>query len=331
MKPRSAQLPDIAVLKDGRDFAALEEEWEDLCENSPLATPFQSWAWLYYWWEVYGEDYELRLVTVRDAGLLVGLIPLMLERRWGFFGRLFFIGTGVTDYLDVIIREEWENKVTEAGRYALQEIDAWQVADLQELRPEAAAWSIFQKWTDCRAYTWQSICPLIDVRPWEELLTSLSRNLRSTTRRTLRRAEKDGAVWKLVEPGDAEQAVRRCVVLHREAWRGRNIALQQSTEKYENYIVAAGSRLVARRLGGISELWLDGEVIASQFLLFGSAFIGWYLSGYKKEASQGYQLSSLLIWDAVNIARSRESAHVDLLRGEEPFKLRWASKAVPNY
>src|SRR5829696_6015787 len=94
----------VEVVDDSRGFAELEEEWEDLHRQCPRATPFQSWAWLYTWWEYYGEDYELRLITVRDdEGLLIGLAPLMLKRRLGF-RRLLFVGTGPTDYLDVLAR-----------------------------------------------------------------------------------------------------------------------------------------------------------------------------------------------------------------------------------
>jgi len=52
------------VLCDTQGFAALKQEWEELYDNPPLVTLFQSWAWLYSWWEIYGERYELRLVTV---------------------------------------------------------------------------------------------------------------------------------------------------------------------------------------------------------------------------------------------------------------------------
>src|SRR5215213_986142 len=101
---RHTKLPEVAVLEDDREFATLEEEWTDLYDSSPLATPFQSWAWLYSWWEFYGEGYELRLVTIRDDGLLVGIAPLMLERR-RVLSRLLFIGTGITDYLDILVRQ----------------------------------------------------------------------------------------------------------------------------------------------------------------------------------------------------------------------------------
>jgi len=79
--------PEIAILKDTRSFAALKEDWEKLYHDCTLSTPLQSWSWLYSWWESFGEGYELCLITVRERELLVGLIPLMLERRWGF-GRL---------------------------------------------------------------------------------------------------------------------------------------------------------------------------------------------------------------------------------------------------
>src|ERR671921_808304 len=95
------QTSEVAVVKDAGSFASLEEEWDDLYRNSPRATPFQSWAWLYSWWEYYGEGYELRLVTVREGErMLIGVLPLMLERRWGF-GRLLFVGSGKSTYLDM--------------------------------------------------------------------------------------------------------------------------------------------------------------------------------------------------------------------------------------
>jgi CelD/BcsL family acetyltransferase involved in cellulose biosynthesis len=120
LRPKLLSIPraEPAVIEDPRTFATLEREWDNLYRNSPLATPFQSWAWLYSWWEFYGEGYELRLVTVRDdKGLLVGLVPLMLERKLGF-GRLLWIGTGLSDYLDMLVREGWRSSLRRP-RYVL--------------------------------------------------------------------------------------------------------------------------------------------------------------------------------------------------------------------
>ena len=292
---------DVTVLEEGNAFAALEEEWEELYRHCPAATSFQSWAWLYSWWEHYGEGHELRIVAVRSGGLLVGILPLMIQRRFGF-KRLLFIGTGITDYLDLLAREGWESEVAEAGVRALRRLGPWQVADLQELRPEAAAWSLFSGWDGPRIHRWQANSPVIDVKPWDELLVTLSKNLRSTARRAIRRAEEDGVRRELVGAEDAEEAARRLVVLHREAWRGREIDPKNLTETYESHMVAAARRMTSRRLGGIGEFSRDGEVVVSHFLVFGRNFIGTYTLGTTQRAMKRYQVSTLEVWSLLNTA-----------------------------
>ncbi len=331
MAPHINPICEVAVLEDTQDFANLKEEWEDLYQNSPLATPFQSWAWLYSWWESYGDDYELHLITVRVEGLLVGLIPLMLDVRWGFFSRALFIGTGLTDYNDILVRGGWEKEVLEAGRHLLWQAGPWQVADLQELRPEAAAWSVLRQWPASQTRMRQSSCPVIEAKPWDELLVSLSTNLRSTARRALRRANEDGVFCELASAEDAEEAARRWVALHREVWRGRDLHPEHSTERFERHMVASAKRLTACGLGGLSEFWHDGEVVATHLLLFGRDFVGQHLFGARQEVLRRYQLSSLIIWDALNIARNRGDARVNLLRGEESYKLRWTSESIANH
>jgi len=322
---------DVEIVRDAQAFQALEEEWEELYEQCPSATPFQSWAWLYSWWECYGEDYELRLVAVREGGLLVGLLPLMLERRWGF-GRLLLIGgDAMTPYKDVLAREGWEQEVAEAGARALKGLGGWRVADLCDVRPTAAVWDIFYGWEGPKAYFRRFGSPVMDVRPWDELLASLSRNHRSTVRRTLRRVEKDRVRSELAKPADAEEAATRWMALHQEAWKGRNIAPEHLDERFKAHLVAAARRMTARGLGGISEFWREGEVIAAHFLVFGRDSVGEHLLGATQETLRRYQVGSLYIWDLVNVARSRRSTYLDFLRGEEPYKLRWASRVVPNH
>jgi CelD/BcsL family acetyltransferase involved in cellulose biosynthesis len=321
---------EIAVLDSARDFGTLEEEWGELYRNSPSATPFQSWAWLYSWWESYGKDYELRLVTVRDEGLLVGVIPLMLERKLAL-GRLLFVGTGVTDSLDVLVREGWEDRVFEVARPVLEEVDSWLVADLQQLRPNATAWRLFRGWDMPQICVGQDGSPTVEVKPWDELLMSVDRKLRSNARRALRRAKEDGVLCEQASQEDAERAARRLMDLHRQMWQGRHIAPEHLTERFESHVVAAASRLTACDLGGIREFWRDGEVIASHFVLYERNFVGEYMFGISQEARRRFQVSSLNMWDLVNVACSRGSAYASQLRGEESYKLQWASEVIPYH
>ena len=330
MKPHSTHLPKIEIVDDAKEFASLEEEWEDLYHDAPLATPFQSWAWLYSWWEFYGEGYRLRLVTVRSEGLLVGIVPLMLKRRWGF-GRLLFVGTGITDYLDMLARRGWEAYVSEAAREALWRMGSWHVTELHELRPSATAWGVFNSWAGPRTHIYQTNCPVIDVKPWDELLMSFKRKIRYDIRRNVRRADEDGVRCELAGPADAEGAARRLVALNLEQWEERGISPEALTRRFEAHLEAAAYRMTARDLGGISEVRLNGEAIASHFFVFGRNFIGEYMVGSGKESLRRYQVSSLFIRDGLEIARRRNVACLDLLGGEEPYKLRWTSEVVSNH
>src|SRR3712207_951090 len=108
------------------------------------------------------------------------------------FGRLLWIGTDLSDYLDMLAREGWERRVMGAVVLALAEMGSWYVADLQQLRPDAAAWHVQRQCDGRQVRLWQDSCPVIEAKPWDELLSSLSKSLRSTVRRAVRRAAADG-------------------------------------------------------------------------------------------------------------------------------------------
>jgi hypothetical protein len=323
---------ETAVLSDASDFDSLEGEWDELYESCPRATPFQSWAWLYSWWEIYGEGYELRLITVRDGDLLVGLLPLMVRR-----GRLLLLGDLVsgglsTPYKDLLAREGWEERVAQAAVGALRELGGWWVADLRQLLPQAAVWGLFQVWDGPRISLHITGNLFTRASSWEELLTSLSAKARKSVRSTLRRLEKDGVRYEPAGPGDdAERAARRLVALHRELWQGRRIEPERSTPRYEAFMVAAARRTTARGIGRISEFWRGDAVVVSQFVLFDKDFVGAYVIGASREASRRYQFNTLSIWDAMNVARGRSTPYVSLMNYAIQEKLRWADEVVPSY
>jgi hypothetical protein len=330
---------NVEIISSTYRFAALTEEWEDLYHDSPFVTPFQSWAWLYSWWESYGSSYELRLITVRNSqGLLVGIIPLMLESRWGF-GRLLFIGGGLaTPYKDVLLRAGWDNRIIEAGIKAIQEMTDWHVADFQdvvdfqEILSTSAIWELFRKWDGRRAQVWRNNHLFIDIKPWDDLLKSMSRKQRNNARRTLRKAEADGLQRKKVmQSTEVEQAAQRLVALHRELWRGRDIDPDHLTERFESFIVAAVCRMVARELGEIYEFVQGEEALMSHFMVLGKEFDGGYIVGASEEARKRYQWSSLAYWCTINSAYERGSRYLSLMDGDPESKTRWASNKVPAY
>lgn len=319
------------VVEDARGFASLKGEWRELYDASPRATPFQSWEWLYSWWESYGEGRGLRLIVVRsDEGLLVGVLPLMVERRQGV-RRLLLVGTRQTDYLDAVVREGWEEEVSEAAFRALSRVGSWHVADFQEVRPEAALWEVVGRWEVPQTRLRHGMCPVVEIGPWEETVASLSKNHRHSVRKAVRRAEADGLVRGMVGPEEVDRATRALAEMLREQWRGHPLTGEEHfSRRYEDFLAASARRMTEGGMGGISEFRRDGEPVLSTFVLFGRDFVGTYVMSVKAGADKRYQWGSLYIWDAMDLGRDRGLRRLDLLRGLEPYKLRWEPEMVVN-
>jgi hypothetical protein len=65
------------------------------------------------------EGYKLRIVTVWDDDLLVGIMPLMLEHQWDF-DKLLFVGTGLPGNPNLFARGGWKDRVLAAAIQVLR-------------------------------------------------------------------------------------------------------------------------------------------------------------------------------------------------------------------
>jgi CelD/BcsL family acetyltransferase involved in cellulose biosynthesis len=53
----------VSKITSSVEFSSLREEWNRLLSASGLANIFLTHEWLLSWWEVYGEDIELLVLT----------------------------------------------------------------------------------------------------------------------------------------------------------------------------------------------------------------------------------------------------------------------------
>src|SRR5919202_1233613 len=82
------------------EFRGLRAEWCDLLRRCPWSTPFQHPGWLLPWFDRFGSG-DLCVITIRDSGYLTGLLPLFVH-EWENRRQVTIIGTGITDYLDIL-------------------------------------------------------------------------------------------------------------------------------------------------------------------------------------------------------------------------------------
>ena len=72
---------------------------------------FQTFEWFDTWWSAFGPRHRLFLLTIHQAGSIIGIVPLMRVRGPLGLRQLEFIGTPNADYQDLIIPERRDEAV----------------------------------------------------------------------------------------------------------------------------------------------------------------------------------------------------------------------------
>jgi CelD/BcsL family acetyltransferase involved in cellulose biosynthesis len=182
-----------------------------------------------------------------------------------------------------------------------------------------------------RTAFWSENCPVTDVRPWDEIVGSFSKNQRKNARRSLKRVYEDGFGHEFADAPEAREAARRLSGLHREAWEGRGTAPEHLDPKFDAFVESAAARMTAHDVGGISEFRTGSEAVESNFMVFGRNRVGTYLNGAARDSLDRYQYSSLTVWSALEAAQERGLSGLSHLRGEEPYKSQWSTSTEPNH
>lgn len=304
-------------------------EWESLIANCSQATVFQTPLWHDVWWQEFGGVAELRLITVREDGVLVGIAPFMYQN-----GALMFVGaTDLWDYHAPIIVDGREDSFY-SSLFGYLEQQEWTRMDLQSLpqTPPVADW--FMEMAKSRGYKTELIQE--DVSPilalpssWEDYLALLSKKDRHELRRKLRRLERqDSYSWYSVNgAASLEGTLTDFFNLMRDSREEKAMFLTSQRERYFKQMV---DKLARAKVVKLFFMEISGERVASA-LCFDFGNVRYlYNSGFNPSYSS---LSVGLLLKAMCIRQAIEEGmtYFDFLRGDEPYKYDLGAKNVPLF
>src|SRR3990172_1317092 len=205
----------------------LGREWGEVVEADPEATFFQQWRWNQVWWQRYGRRNRPLIALFRDGATPVGLAPLYISRAPTGHKIARFLGTGPSDYGDIIAHPDYrEEVIDDLGRLLLRELGL--VLDLQQLREDSPTLVPLEralgleggsprKLVQERAFT-------LDLpADWDAMLARLGTKTRYNVKYYRRRLYRDHRV-ELVEnpvPQEIDQAMGVFFDLHQRRWRKR--------------------------------------------------------------------------------------------------------------
>jgi serine acetyltransferase/CelD/BcsL family acetyltransferase involved in cellulose biosynthesis len=315
----------------------LTEEWRELLADSAADSLFLTPDWLMTWWEHFGADKTLALITLRRHSRLLGLAPMFVRaRRFGSLvphSSMECLGTGVvgSDYLDVIIRRGHEAEVSRGLAEYLQRQDA--VVTLSHMRRDRPAADAFIAELELAGWTVRrrtiETCPYIPLQghTWDSYLASLGPSHRYNFQRRLKNLHKLGTlVFETVEKEDQRRdALAALLALHNRRWdeQGGSEAMQSLEELafHDDFSRTALERGWLR----LSLLRLDGRPIGALYGLRRGRTFYFYQSGFDpafRQQSAGLVTMGL----AIRQALAEGVEEYDLLHGTESYKFLWTDR-----
>ncbi len=334
---RSGSLLTVDEVRDASSFAALREEWDGLLERSSAGI-FNSWAWLYPWYQRLEPSTQLKIFTARDLnGRLVGLLPLHLEtirvlgrevRRLSFLGERR-VGS---DHLDVIAERGSEAPVAQALVTAVRDgAGGWDVLDLLDLRVGSTLPAVLREYFsefDVRC-SFRMTCPWEQFEPGETFEVFLERTRRRDN--FLRRKK-----WLEKQPGYRVEVSTRPELLarplaeffrlHRLRWDldgGSSGITGPDVEAFHRDVTWA---LAERGKLRLYTMWIGEKAVASVYGMVHGDTFSYYQAGYDpawRDKSVGLVLVGFTFEDAIGLGLRA----YDFLRGTEPYKSDWVSSS----
>jgi CelD/BcsL family acetyltransferase involved in cellulose biosynthesis len=310
-------------------LAAVAGEWDELCDRSPAATPFQSAAWLGSWRDAYGRPDRSVLVLVRRDGMLVAGAALHAGRT-GPWRTLTPLGAGVSDATDILVDPHGAPQAIDRLTAALVAEPGWDLLCCPESRPGAAFRGLAAQWPGWSWRATSSVCLEVPAGPLPEVLARIPRGTAGTLRKKFRKIDADGPVATIAPAAEAEEGIRELLRLHARQWRGRPINSEHLTPRFERHLVSAGAALVRQGRAVVVRYRRDDRPVAAELLVVSPHLVGAYLFGYDPALREQIDVAAMLVRQNLAVAHQLGRPTLSLLRGDEPYKHRWRPLAVPN-
>lgn len=321
----------MEVTEDEVRFDRLADEWDELLASSRQDGPFMSHARTRAWWHAYGNAAQLSIITLRDEGRLVGVLPAYIARQGNlvpvralrFLGDMGVGGAGLSAFA---LPEAEREVVSLLVSHLASGSHDWDIADLRLMDAENAFFRGLADVRGTRIEPCADACPRIQLPDvWEHYLATLSKSRRQDFRRSERKLRERGLEIETISraedlPGAIEDFVRLQEVRLRQKF-GAAFSLPAEYRAFAAMLLPA---LLARGRLRLTFLHQEGRRLAVlQGFRYGAV---WYVERTGFDDSRVRNVMRPLWVHAVRAAFDEGCATFDLMNGVEAaqrYKLEW--------
>lgn len=342
---------DVHVLTTVESMLALEGEWDTLAQASGapiVALPM----WQMAWWRQFHHGRALSMVTVRDGGDLIGLVPclrrVVWHRRVVPVRRLEWLCTGedeadeiCSDYVGPLAAPGREDDVVRAFVAGVRRglLGGWDEASFVQMDgasgwPERMVRACDEFGIEAESVE-TSRCPYIALpETWDAYVAGLSSDDRYVVNRSLRELDK----WSKPEGYTIERAVdapslargkELLYTLHGERWTGAGGHSLFDSARFRAFHDDVMPTALARGQLDLRWLLVRGEPVCVLYNFIHQGKLSFYQSGRRtdlpKQVKIGVAMHALGIRDAI----TKKLREYDLLAGESQYKKQLATTSRP--
>lgn len=301
----------------------LTGEWTALVERLG-ATPYVRPEWVAAWWRAFGTG-ELKILTLRREGRLVGLLPV--ARRHGVISSLTNYHTPQSELLaedaGVAYRLAQALFAGKPRRVCLAGLSAFG-AGLNACR-QAALEAGYRIWV----HPYQTSPYLRIEGGWERFEARPGSSSRAASlHRSLRRLSRQGRVsMDIVSGGDGlSDALQRAFAIESMSWKGARRTAIQSRPETTRFYTDIARWAAARGTLRLFFLRLDRQPLAMLYALVEHSVCHLLKSGYDVRYQQ-FSPGRLLMRSVIEHCFATGLRTVEFHGDAEPYKLFWTTNA----
>lgn len=326
----------IETYSDLKLIAGLEEDWNRAVEASAFDSVFGTHEWFSSWGGAYLGRNSPLVVTACDRGELIGILPLMMERRILLGSKKIFIRSMTNEHsckFDFILNTRRAPEVLEEMMTFISRNYNWDFMILSHVPADSASLSILKDLEGKSHYKIHVVAdmesPYVELRgSWNDYLGRLDGNFRRNIHQFERRLEKKGSVALncFETPDDSGGCLSAALAIEQMGWKGSAGTAIADSEDHTRFYRELADRMSRKGHFALYFLSLNGEKIAFDYCLRYKDRINMMKTSYDpsyKKLAPGKVLRKKVLE-----GNFRTPYRIyDLLGAREQWKTRWTSSA----
>lgn len=320
----------------------IESDWERLSRAADHPNVFTSYGWYNAWYAHFAKKrtpgLRRNVLILRRDGVVSGIVPLVasVSSKFGLsLCRLHFASHDHEwDYNDLVLGDDVLGQTAALAQYLRREARAWDLIDLCELRDTGAIphieIALQEAGLSYRTFPEKVRCPYMPIEcSWEETMAKHSRSIRREFRRFMEKTREGFRMRVVEDPSREPELLERMIAVEAQKHVGGKLSvpfLGRYAELFRSLFETLGPK------GWISVVVMEfgDRLIAWQLLYRCGKKLWGYLTAYD-HAFGDLSPGTILVSAAIDHAFANGFDEFDFLKGEENYKMRWATDFHRTY